>query len=48
MAATVEESTPPDMAMAMVFLGIMGRLVANDCFIVNWRQFPQPRNRCRD
>src|SRR3984885_5761572 len=42
MAATVEESTPPDIATAIV-CGL-GMLLTHHHFLVGWRQFPQPRD----
>src|ERR1044072_7263266 len=48
MAATVEESTPPDMATAMVLLGMMAKagLLADRSFIVNRRQFAETGDGC--
>src|SRR5580704_7989306 len=45
MAATVEESTPPDMATAMVLEFVMLRV--NNCLPVRRRQLPQPCHRIR-
>src|SRR5271169_685775 len=45
MAATAEESTPPDMATAMVLGFVMLRV--NSLLLVHWRQFSQPRHGLR-